>query len=94
MEVDNTHLRYPGAVAFADLIAHGLYQLGGPYKELLNEAYDDEKEYKTDYKCRLFGSGCYTCWRHYYMTASSFNYTPVYYFDSKGFDNWSLKTMP
>ena len=43
VEVDNTHLRYPGAVAFADLIAHGLYQLGGLYKELLNEAYDDEK---------------------------------------------------
>ncbi len=43
VEVDNTHLRYPGAVVFAEMIARGLYQLGGPYKELLNEAYDDKK---------------------------------------------------
>lgn len=43
IEGDNTHLRYPGAVVFADMIAYGLYQLGAPYKELLNEAYDDKK---------------------------------------------------
>ena len=43
VEWDNTHLRYPGAVVFADMIAYGLYQLGSPYKELLNEAYNDKK---------------------------------------------------
>lgn len=29
---DNTHLRYPGAVAFAGLTAAGLWRLGGPYR--------------------------------------------------------------
>lgn len=32
---DNTHLKYEGAVAFAGLIARGLYELGGEYRELL-----------------------------------------------------------
>lgn len=32
---DNTHLRYEGAVAMAELIAAGLKELGGIYKELL-----------------------------------------------------------
>ncbi|MGN1149068.1 MAG: rhamnogalacturonan acetylesterase [Lachnospiraceae bacterium] len=32
---DNTHLRYEGAVTFAGLIAKGLRELGGEYKELL-----------------------------------------------------------
>ncbi len=31
-KTDNTHLRYPGAVAFAGLVAAGLWQLGGPYR--------------------------------------------------------------
>ena len=29
---DNTHLRYPGAAAFAGLVAAGLWRLGGPYR--------------------------------------------------------------
>ena len=32
---DNTHLRHEGAVMYAGLIAKGLYELGGIYKELL-----------------------------------------------------------
>lgn len=32
---DNTHLRYPGAVAFGGLIAQGLAALGGAYADLL-----------------------------------------------------------
>lgn len=32
---DNTHLRYKGAVAFAGLVAKGLKELGGIYKNLL-----------------------------------------------------------
>jgi lysophospholipase L1-like esterase len=32
---DNTHLKYEGAIAFAHLIAIGLKELGGIYKELL-----------------------------------------------------------
>lgn len=31
-KMDNTHLRYAGAVAFAGLIAAGLWRLGGPYQ--------------------------------------------------------------
>lgn len=34
---DNTHLRYEGAVAMAALVADGLRELGGIYKELLLE---------------------------------------------------------
>ncbi|KAB1436017.1 rhamnogalacturonan acetylesterase [Candidatus Galacturonibacter soehngenii] len=33
--VDNTHLRYEGAVIMAGLVAEGLYELGGEYKNLL-----------------------------------------------------------
>ncbi|MBO5165811.1 MAG: rhamnogalacturonan acetylesterase [Lachnospiraceae bacterium] len=36
-KVDNTHLKYEGAVTFAGLIAKGLYELGGEYRELLLE---------------------------------------------------------
>ncbi len=36
-KMDNTHLRYEGAVMFAGLIAKGLWELGGVYKELLIE---------------------------------------------------------
>lgn len=36
-KTDNTHLRYEGAVMFAGLIAKGLGELGGVYKELLIE---------------------------------------------------------
>ena len=32
---DNTHLKYEGAVKFAGLVAEGLKELGGEYKELL-----------------------------------------------------------
>ncbi|MCH5270985.1 MAG: rhamnogalacturonan acetylesterase [Lachnospiraceae bacterium] len=32
---DNTHLKYEGAVKFAGLVAQGLKELGGEYKELL-----------------------------------------------------------
>lgn len=32
---DNTHLRYDGALMYAGLIAKGLYELGGIYKELI-----------------------------------------------------------
>lgn len=38
---DNTHLKYAGAVTFAGLIAKGLRQCGGIYKDLLFDA--DEK---------------------------------------------------
>lgn len=34
---DDTHLTYPGAVAFSELIAVGLGELGGVYKDLLLE---------------------------------------------------------
>lgn len=34
-KADNTHLRYEGAVMYAGLIARGLRELGGIYKELL-----------------------------------------------------------
>lgn len=34
---DNTHLRYEGAVLYAGLIAKGLYELGGIYRNLLLE---------------------------------------------------------
>ena len=30
---DNTHLRWPGAVAFAGLVAAGLWRLGGAYRD-------------------------------------------------------------
>lgn len=32
---DNTHLRYDGAVVFSGMVAQGLYQLGGIYREPL-----------------------------------------------------------
>ena len=42
-EVDNTHLRYYGAVRFAGLVAEGLRALGAPYADLLlGEAEVDE----------------------------------------------------
>ena len=31
-KIDNTHLRQPGATAFAGLVAAGLWRLGGPYR--------------------------------------------------------------
>ena len=34
-KTDNTHLRYDGAVMYAGLIARGLKELGGHYKDLL-----------------------------------------------------------
>ena len=34
-KVDNTHLKYAGAVTYAGCIAEGLEELGGIYKELL-----------------------------------------------------------
>ena len=34
-KTDNTHLRNPGAVAFAGLVAKGLQTLGGPYADVL-----------------------------------------------------------
>lgn len=34
-KTDNTHLRYEGAVMYASLIARGLTELGGIYKDLL-----------------------------------------------------------
>ena len=34
-KTDNTHLRNPGAVAFAGLVARGLQTLGGPYADVL-----------------------------------------------------------
>ena len=36
-KTDNTHLRYEGAVMYASLIARGLTELGGIYKDLLLE---------------------------------------------------------
>lgn len=39
---DNTHLRYEGAVLYAGLIAKGLYELGGIYRELLLEDNGEE----------------------------------------------------
>jgi lysophospholipase L1-like esterase len=36
-KTDNTHLRYEGAVTYAGLIAEGLRQLGGIYRDLLQE---------------------------------------------------------
>lgn len=38
---DNTHLQPAGAMAFAELIARGLYELGGVYAELLANEYVD-----------------------------------------------------
>ena len=34
-KTDNTHLRNPGTVAFAGLVAKGLQTLGGPYADVL-----------------------------------------------------------
>lgn len=39
-KTDNTHLRYDGAVLYAGLIARGLAELGGMYKDLLVEDYE------------------------------------------------------
>lgn len=36
-KIDNTHLKYEGAVCFAGLIAKGLKEIGGIYSELLLE---------------------------------------------------------
>lgn len=36
-QIDDTHLRYEGAVRMAGLVAEGLNELGGVYKELLAE---------------------------------------------------------
>ncbi len=36
-KIDNTHLRYEGAVTYAGLIANGLRELGGIYADLLVE---------------------------------------------------------
>ena len=36
---DNTHLQPAGAVAFAGLVARGLYELGGVYAALLAKEY-------------------------------------------------------
>lgn len=42
-KADNTHLRYDGAVMYAGLIAKGLKELGGHYKDLLiNETLESE----------------------------------------------------
>ena len=35
--LDNTHLRHEGAVLYAGLVAKGLYELDGIYRELLLE---------------------------------------------------------
>ena len=37
---DNTHLQPAGAVAFGALIARGLYELGGEYKDLLCDDFE------------------------------------------------------
>lgn len=45
---DNTHLRYPGAVLFAGLIAAGLWKLGGVYQAVclpLPQLYQTEPEH-------------------------------------------------
>lgn len=42
-KMDNTHLKYAGAVTFAGLIAKGLQQCGGIYEELLLD-FDEEPE--------------------------------------------------
>lgn len=39
---DNTHLKYEGAVLFAEMIASGLESLGGIYKELLLEQFNEK----------------------------------------------------
>ena len=38
---DNTHLKYAGAVIFAGLIARGLRDLGGIYRDLLLDEIPD-----------------------------------------------------
>lgn len=46
-KTDNTHLRYTGAVAFAGLVASGLWKLGGPYQAVclpLKELYETDPE--------------------------------------------------
>lgn len=40
-QIDNTHLQPAGAVAFAGLVALGLYELGGVYAALLCQEYVD-----------------------------------------------------
>lgn len=39
---DNTHLRYEGAVMYAGLVAKGLEELGGIYKDLLTSKEEEE----------------------------------------------------
>ncbi len=39
-QVDNTHLKYEGAVIMAGIAAEGLYKLGGQFRELLNEEWE------------------------------------------------------
>lgn len=49
---DDTHLRYPGAVAFGRLIADGLYALGGEYAALLTDGYGELLGGEGDYAKR------------------------------------------
>lgn len=49
-KADNTHLRYPGAAAFAGLVAAGLWRLGSPYRDVclpLPELYDATPEQRA-----------------------------------------------
>lgn len=40
---DNTHLKYEGAVAYAECIAKGLYELGGVFREILVDGLFEDK---------------------------------------------------
>jgi lysophospholipase L1-like esterase len=42
---DNTHLRPQGALVFASLLAKGLWDLGGPYRALINEAVESADDF-------------------------------------------------
>ena len=46
---DGTHLQPLGALTFAGLIARGLYELGGAYRELLCEGYEEWRRKDESY---------------------------------------------
>lgn len=54
---DGTHLQPQGAIAFAGLIARRLYELGGVYRELLCDGYEQYLRRDEDYISRLTQQG-------------------------------------
>ena len=54
---DGTHLQPAGALAFAGLIAQGLYELGGVYADLLCDGYGQWLHREESYLCALRQEG-------------------------------------